>query len=101
MAPRTLAELEHALSSLWPNATARFYDRMELGSAPWSSRRLVRATCARDQPAIARNPVTGGLLPQDLTYQVAIPMPQDGGAIVIESYAGGEEPDNTSVAAAA
>ena len=97
---RAIADLEHALTLLWPDATARFYDRSDLTGAAWSSRRLVRTACELDQTTISRRPADTGLLGRDLRYQVAIPMPEHRGALVVDLPAGGEEIDTRSVAAA-
>ena len=95
-----IADVEKALSALWPNATARFYDHGSLDDAAPTPRRLMRAACAGDQPVVGRTPDHHGLLPPDLTFHVAIPMRPDGGALLITAYAGGEEPDAISVASA-
>lgn len=96
----TIADLERAVASLWPNASARFYDPNDLGSTSWSARRLVRIACDLDQPSIGRTPAYDGLMPWDLAYQVAIPMPSQNGALLIECLAGGEEFDTRSLATA-
>jgi hypothetical protein len=99
-ATRTVGDLERALAALWPNGAAHFYERIHLDEAPWSARHLVRTACERGEPAVGRSSASKGLLPPDLAYQVAIPTPQRAGAIVVESFAAGEEPDAESVAAA-
>jgi hypothetical protein len=97
---RTIADLERTVASLWPNAVVRFHDPNELGGTPWSARRLVRIACDLDQPSIGRTPAYDGLMPRDLRYQVAIPMPSQDGALLIECSAGGEEFDTRSLATA-
>jgi hypothetical protein len=97
---RTIADLERAVASLWPNATARLLDPNDLGGTAWSARRLVRIACDLDQPSIGRTPAYEGLMPRDLAYQVAIPMPSRDGALLIECLAGGEEFDTRSLATA-
>lgn len=99
-AQRGIADIERALSALWPNATARFYDGGSLDVAPSTPRRLMRAACAGDQPVVGRTPAHHGLLPPDLTFHVAIPVRRHGGALLVTAYAGGEEPDPISVATA-
>ena len=97
---RGIADVEKALSALWPNATARFYDAGAFDEAPSTPRRLMGAACAGDQPVVGRTPAHHGLLPPDLTFHVAIPIRRHGGALLITAYAGGEEPDAISVATA-
>ena len=99
-AAHTIDDLERAVASLWPEATARFHDPADLGSTCWSARRLVRTACELDQPSVGRKPGHDGLLPIDLVYQVAIPVPSTSGAILIEVRAGGEELDTRSLATA-
>jgi hypothetical protein len=99
-APHTLAELERAVASLWPNATARFHDPSDLFGACWSTRRLVRTACELDQPSVGRTPAYGGLMPLDLTHLVAIPVASHDGAILVEVPAGGENLDTRSLATA-
>jgi hypothetical protein len=97
---RQLADLEHALTLLWPDSTASFYDQTALTGASWSCRRLIRTACDLDQTTISRRPVKAGLLGRDLRYQIAIPLREHGGALVVDVPAGGEELDTRSVAAA-
>jgi hypothetical protein len=97
---RTMADLERTVASLWPNASVRFHDPNDLADTPWSARRLVRIACDLDQPSIGRTPAYDGLMPCDLRYQVAIPMPSHNGALLIECSAGGEEFDTRSLATA-
>jgi hypothetical protein len=97
---RTIDDLEDALSALWPNATAHFHKTTDLARAPRAARRLLRSACDRDQPTVGSTPTGNGLLPPTLRCQVAIPLPSRGGAILVESSAGGEEPDMDSVATA-
>lgn len=97
---RGIAGVEKALSALWPNGTAHFYDHGSLEDAAPTPRGLMRAACAGDQPVVGRTPAHRGLLPPDLTFHVAIPIRQHGGALLITAYAGGEEPDAISVATA-
>ncbi len=97
---RAIADLEHALTLLWPDSTAGFYDLTALTGASWSCRRLVRTACELDQTTISRRPVKAGLLGRDLRYQIAIPLREHGGALVVDVPAGGEELDTRSVAAA-
>jgi hypothetical protein len=99
-APHTIVEVEHAVASLWPSARARFHDPSDLSSACWSTRRLVRTACDLDQPSIGRTPAYDGLMPLDLAYQVAIPVPSQHGAILVQMPAGGEELDTRSLATA-
>ncbi|HEY1479116.1 MAG TPA: hypothetical protein VGF46_03770 [Gaiellales bacterium] len=93
-------DLEHSLTLLWHDSSARFYDRSLMAGAGWSTRRIVRTACDLDQPTISRRPVNGGLLDRDLRYQIAIPLPARNGAIVIDVPAAGAELDTRSVAAA-
>jgi hypothetical protein len=97
---RSLGDLEQSLAGLWPNGAARFHARIGPIGAPWSTRRLVAAACELGEPAIGRSAREAGLLPPDLTYHVAIPMPRHDGAIVVEAFAAGEGPDAESVATA-
>jgi hypothetical protein len=97
---RTLGDLERVVASLWPSATARFHSPNELGGTCWSARRLIRISCDLDQPSIGRTPAYDGLMPRDMTYQAAIPVSCLGGAILVESPAGGEEFDTRSLATA-
>jgi hypothetical protein len=60
----------------------------------------VRIACDLDQPSIGRTPAYEGLMPRDLAYQIAIPMPSRDGALLIECLAGGEEFDTRSLATA-
>jgi hypothetical protein len=96
----TISDLERAVASLWPEATARFHDPANLSDTCWSSRRLVRTACALDQPSVGRTPAYEGLMPLDLVYQVAIPVPSIGGAILVSVRAGGEALDTRSLATA-
>jgi hypothetical protein len=97
---RTITDLERAVASLWPGATARLHDPHELAGSCWSARRLVRVACDLGQPSIGRTPAYEGLMPRDLLYQVAIPVASVDGAILIEVPAGGEELDTRSLATA-
>jgi hypothetical protein len=97
---RTVADLERLVASLWPGATARFCDPRELAGSCWSARRLVRIACDLEQPSIGRNPAYEGLMPRDMVYQLAIPVPSLEGAILVEAPAGGEELDTRSLATA-
>lgn len=97
---RTRADLENAVASLWPGATAHFHTPGDADDTSWSARRLVRDACDLDQPSIGRTPAYDGLLPRDLTYQVAIPMPSHHGALLVECAASGEEFDTRSLATA-
>ena len=99
-APRTVADVERAVASLWPAARARFHEPADPRGACWSTRRLVRAACDLEQPSIGRTPAYDGLMPVDLTHLVAIPMPAQDGAILVEVPAGGEELDTRSLATA-
>jgi hypothetical protein len=99
-APHTVAEVELSVASLWPGATARFHDPSDLFGACWSSRRLVRTACDLDQPSVGRTPAYDGLMPLELTYLVALPVPSQDGAILVEVPAGGEELDTRSLATA-
>jgi hypothetical protein len=96
----TIHDLEELVGSLWPSATARFYTPDALAGTAWSARRLVRIACDLDQPSIGRTPAYDGLMPRDLTYLVAIPVPSQGGALLIEAPAGGEEFDTRTLATA-
>jgi hypothetical protein len=96
----SIDDLEYALPLLWPDTTAHFYDRTVLAGASWSCRRLVRTACDLDQPTVSRRPVNAGLLGANLRYQIAIPLREHGGALVVDVPAGGEELDTRSVAAA-
>ena len=96
----TICDLERAVASLWPEATARFHDPANLSDTCWSSRRLVRTACELDQPSVGRTPAYEGLMPVDLIYQVAIPVPSAGGAILVSVRAGGEALDTRSLATA-
>ncbi len=93
-------DLERAVASLWPGATARFHTSGEVDGVSWSARRLVRVACDLDQPSIGRTPAYDGLLPRDLTYQAAIPMASHQGALLLECPASGEEFDTRSLATA-
>jgi hypothetical protein len=99
-ASHTLVEVEHAVASLWPGAKARLHDPSDLFGACWSSRRLVRTACELDQPSVGRTPAYDGLMPLGLTYLVALPVPSQDGAILVEVPAGGEELDARSLATA-
>jgi hypothetical protein len=92
--------IEHALTLLWPDTNVRFYDRATLAGASWSERRIVRTACDLDRPTVSRRPVSAGLLDRDHRYQIAIPMLEQLGALVIDMPAAGEELDTRSVAAA-
>jgi hypothetical protein len=96
----SLGDLEYALSLLWPDTTVRFYDRAILSGASWSCRRLIRSACDLDRATIAHRPIDAGLLAADLRYQLAIPLREHGGALIVDLPAGGEELDTQSVAAA-
>ena len=98
--PRTLEELEAAVASLWPAATARFLEPTRLEDACWSARRLVRVTCDLAQPSVGRVPAYDGLMPRDLAYQIAIPVQSLDGAILVEAPASGETLDTRSLATA-
>jgi hypothetical protein len=98
--PHSRAYIEHALTLLWPDTRVRFYDRATLAGASWSERRIVRTACDLDRPTISRRPVSAGLLERDHRYQIAIPMLEQLGALVIDMPAAGEELDTRSVAAA-
>lgn len=97
---RTLADLERAVASLWPSATARFYDPNALVGTCWSGRRLIRVACDLDRPSIGCAPACEGLMPHDSYHQVAIPVASLGGAILLEALAGGEQLDTRSLATA-
>jgi hypothetical protein len=99
-APHTVAEVEQAVASLWPCATARFHDPSDLSGACWSTRRLVRTACDLGQPTVGRTPAYDGLMPVDLTHLLALPVPSHDGAILVEVPAGGEELDTRSLATA-
>jgi hypothetical protein len=96
----TISDLERAVASLWPEASARFHDASNLSDTCWSARRLVRNACEVDQPSVGRTPAYEGLMPLDLQYQIAIPVPSTGGAILVSVRAGGEELDPRSLATA-
>jgi hypothetical protein len=96
----TISDLERAVASLWPEATARFHHASNLADACWSTRRLVRNACELDQPSVGRTPAYDGLMPLDLLYRIAIPVPSTGGAILVTVRAGGEELDPRSLATA-
>jgi hypothetical protein len=96
----TMAQLEHAVASLWSESSARFYDASDVSGACWSARRLVRTACELDQPSVGRTPAYDGLMPVDLAYQVAIPVPTMDGAILVRISACGEELDTRSLATA-
>jgi hypothetical protein len=96
----TIADLEDAIASLFVEGSARFHHPGNLIGTGWSARRLVRIACEIDQPSIGRTPAYEGLMPRDLTYQIAIPLPYQEGAIVVEAPAGGEELDTRNLAAA-
>ena len=96
----TISDLERAVASLWPEATARFLHPADLSDTCWSSRRLVRTACELDQPSVGSTPDHDGLMPIDLIYQIAIPVPSTGGAILVDVRAGGEELDVRSLATA-
>jgi hypothetical protein len=96
----TIPDLEHAVASLWPEATARFHDPANFADTCWSARRLVRTACDLDQPSVGRTPAYDGLMPLDLSYQVALPVPSLSGAILVKVRAGGEALDTRSLATA-
>jgi hypothetical protein len=96
----TLADLEDAIASLFVDGSARFHHPGDLAGTGWSARRLVRIACEIDQPSIGRSPAYEGLMPRDLTYQIAIPLPFQEGAILVEAPAGGEALDTRNLAAA-
>jgi hypothetical protein len=95
-----LADLEDAIAALFVDGSARFHHAGGPVGAGWSARRLVRSACETDQPSIGRTPAYEGLMPRDLTYQIAIPLPFQEGAILIEAPAGGEALDTRNLAAA-
>jgi hypothetical protein len=96
----TLDELQRVVSSLWPDAHASFHDRTADDGVPWAARRLVRTACSGGRPAVGRTPTHSGLLPPGLKHQVAIPLSSLGGSLLVETWAGGEELDHSSLAAA-
>jgi hypothetical protein len=96
----TIADLEDAIASLFVDGSAHFHRPGELTGTSWSARRLVRIACDLDQPSIGRTPAYDGLMPRDLAYQIAIPLPDQDGAILVNAPAGGEELDAHSLAAA-
>jgi hypothetical protein len=97
---RTIDDLELALHALWPEATVKFHACNAIGSAPSSLRGPLRTACNLGLPTVSRTPAHDGLLPRDLAFRVAIPMPAHEGALLIEAHAAGEEPDAESVATA-
>jgi hypothetical protein len=98
--PRTTRDLERMVAELWPGATAELHHASALGNLPWNARRLI-TTAARDgHPTMGRTPSHDGLLPADLRSQVAIPVGNGEGAILIEFDAAGELPDTDSVTTA-
>jgi hypothetical protein len=97
---RTIDDLERELHALWPNATVRFHGRNALEGAPCSLRGPLRTACNLGLPTVSRTPAHDGLLPQELAFRIAIPMPTREGALLIEAHAAGEEPDAESVATA-
>ncbi|MEO9176253.1 MAG: hypothetical protein ABI317_12135 [Gaiellales bacterium] len=98
--PRTTSELEHTLAGLWPKATAELHHGSALGNLPWNARRLIATAARDDHPAIGRTPSHDGLLPADLRNQIAVPIGNGEGAILIEVDAAGETPDTDTVATA-
>ena len=60
----------------------------------------MRTACDLDQPSVGRTPAYDGLMPLELTYLVALPVPSQGGAILLQVPAGGEELDTRSLATA-
>jgi hypothetical protein len=96
----TLADLEDGIASLFVGGSARFHSPGGPVGTGWSARRLVRSACETDQASIGRTPAYEGLMPRDLTYQIAIPLPFQEGAILIEAPAGGEALDTRNLAAA-
>jgi hypothetical protein len=96
----TLADLEDAIASLFVEGSARFHHCGAPIGTGWSARRLVRSACETDHPSIGRTPAYEGLMPRDLAYQIAIPLPFQEGAILIEAPAGGEALDTRNLAAA-
>lgn len=97
---RTTGDLERELHALWPSATSTFHARNALEGVPWSLRGPLRTACDLGLPTVSRTPAHDGLLPRDLAFRIAIPMPSHGGALLIEAHAAGEEPDAESVATA-
>lgn len=97
---RTIDDLERELPALWPSATVRFHARDALGAVAWSLRGPLRTACELGLPTVSRTPAHDGLLPRDLAFRIAIPMPSHNGALLIEGPAAGEEPDAESVATA-
>ncbi len=96
---RVTDDVEAAISSLWPRASVHFHDLDTIHDAPWSTRRLVQT--AFDLDRLVVDDATGsGLLPAGLSYRVAIPFRSRRGAFLVQPWAGGEDLDIESVAAA-
>ena len=63
-------------------------------------RRLVRAACDLDRPAVDEAPAAGAILGLDARRRIAVPAASRQGAFVLETAIAGEELDAESVAAA-
>ncbi len=96
----TVDGLREAMASLWPDATVAYHGRDALGSAPFVLRRLVRAACDQDRPAVDEAPAAGAVLGLDARRRFAVPAASRQGAFVLETAIAGEELDAESVAAA-
>jgi GGDEF domain-containing protein len=96
---RVTDDVEDAISSLWPCASVHFHDLDEIRDAPWSTRGLVQTSYDLDRLVVDDAPGSG-LLPADLSYRVAIPFRSRRGAFLVQPWAGGEDLDIESVAAA-
>jgi hypothetical protein len=101
LSPRSLPALARAVTGLWPGAEAGFHAASAVEEMRWTTGWAMRVAIERGAPAVARTPIDEGLMPPDLRWEIAVPAPALGGAMLIETHAAGETADTASIAVAA